>query len=72
MRVGFTSLSLIRDTAYTGLISSSKAKVKGMYFVKKKNKGKQLQHDKKDRKKNFDYATPHLLDSQPLIHRRGR
>ena len=44
-----------------------------MYFVKKKDKGKQQQqHNKKDRKKKFDYATPHLLDTQPLIHRGGR
>ena len=41
-----------------GLISGSKAKVKGMYFVKKKNKGKQLQHNKKDRKKKFRLCNP--------------
>ena len=54
MRVGFTSLSLIRDTAcMDSYWAANKLRLKECILWKKKNKGKQQQHNKKDWKKSI-------------------
>ena len=53
MGVGFTSLSLIPDTAcMDSYWEANKLRLKECIFWKKKNKGKQ-QHNKKDWKKSI-------------------
>ena len=52
MGVGFTTLNLIRDTAcMDSYRAANKLRIKECILRKKENKGKQQQHNKKDRKK---------------------